>query len=330
MTTIGLLGDVMLGRAVGETLADGRPEDVFAPEVRELLAGCDLVVLNLECCVCEGGAPTERIAGKPFFFRAPPAAIGSLQAIGASAVSLANNHSLDYEVEGMRETLERLDAAGIAHAGAGVDRAQARAGAVIEADGVTLGLVASADHPTAYAADEEEPGIALIQSSSHRGARWRRPPWLLEEIGRMAARCDHVLAFPHWGPNMTTEPAHWQRLLGHRLIGAGAGAVAGHSAHVFHGVGWSGGRPILYDLGDALDDYAVRGAMRNDLGLLALWRPGEHPEMELVGLHLDFCVTRLADGEDAEWIASRLERACGELGSAVERLAEQRFAVRPA
>ena len=146
----------------------------------------------------------------------------------------------------------------------------------------------------------------------------------------MAERCDHVLAFPHWGPNLTTRPAAWQRLLARRLIAAGADAVAGHSAHVFQGIGWRRGRPILYDLGDALHDIPVMPALRNDLGVLALWRPGGDPELEIVGLRLEHCFTRLAAGQDAEWIAARLTRACAALGSSIRRLDEQRFAVSPA
>jgi hypothetical protein len=104
--------------------------------------------------------------------------------------------------------------------------------------------------------------------------------------------------------------------------------VAGHSAHVFHGIGWEGGAPLLFDLGDALDDYAVDRRLRNDLGILALWRPGSgEAPLELVGLRLDYCRTRLAHGADAEWIATRLEDACPPLGSDVERVDEQRFLI---
>jgi Bacterial capsule synthesis protein PGA_cap len=114
------------------------------------------------------------------------------------------------------------------------------------------------------------------------------------------------------------------------MLEAGASLVAGHSAHVFHGIGWEGGSPVLFDLGDALDDYSVDSRLRNDLGVLALWRPGNADgPLELVGLRLDHCRTDLAYGADAEWIATRLAEACRRLGSAVERLAEQRFRVSP-
>jgi hypothetical protein len=65
----------------------------------------------------------------------------------------------------------------------------------------------------------------------------------------------------------------------------------------------------------------------NDLGVLARWRPHAEPEVQLIGLRLGFCRTELAVGADAEWIAARLERACGELGASVERVDEGRFAL---
>ena len=130
--TIGLLGDVMLGRSVADALGKVAPEDVWAPAVREIAASCDAVICNLECCISERGRPTERIPGKPFFFRGPPKAIGSLEAIGVRAVGLANNHALDYEVEALADTLERLRAAGIAFAGAGVDVDAGRRGIVVD------------------------------------------------------------------------------------------------------------------------------------------------------------------------------------------------------
>jgi poly-gamma-glutamate synthesis protein (capsule biosynthesis protein) len=53
----------------------------------------------------------------------------------------------------------------------------------------------------------------------------------------------------------------------------------------------------------------------------------EEASLELVGLALDYCYTRLATGAEADWIASRLEKACAELGTSVERVGEERFRV---
>jgi poly-gamma-glutamate synthesis protein (capsule biosynthesis protein) len=320
--TIGLLGDVMLGRGVAEHLSDIPPEEVWSEELRELCLACELVICNLECCISERGTQTQQIAGKPFFFRAPPAAIDSLRAIGATAVGLANNHALDYEGEALLDTLELLGEAQIAAVGAGPEQA-ARRGAIVEREGTRVGLLAVSDHPREFAAGSGAPGIAYADLS--RGL----PDWLTAELERLREDCDQVIAFPHWGPNMNPDTAPWQRRAAAGMVKAGATLVAGHSAHVFHGVGWEAGSPVLFDLGDALDDYAVDGRLRNDLGVLALWRPADMgAAIELVGLRLEYCLTGLARGDDAEWIEARLEDACRSLGSSVERIAEQRFRVR--
>lgn len=311
----------MLGRLVARRLVQGAASRVWSKGLAELCAGCDALVCNLECCISEGGSPTERIPGKPFFFRAPAAAVEALAAIGASAVSLANNHALDYGEAALADTLEHLAAAGIEAAGAGADLERARRGTVVTAGGLRLGLLAATDHPLEYGAAPGAPGVAFADLPV------ALPGWVRAELAELRTRADLVVAFPHWGPNMATEPARWQRTRAQELVSAGADLVAGHSAHVFHGAGWLDGRPVLYDLGDALDDYAVDPDLRNDLGILALWRPGSRPELELVGLRLRFCETGLARGADADWIAARLERACAPLGARVDRLGEQRFAV---
>jgi poly-gamma-glutamate capsule biosynthesis protein CapA/YwtB (metallophosphatase superfamily) len=316
---IALLGDVMIGRKVAERLGREPPDALWSSELADLLRSCDAVVGNLECCVSERGSRTRRISRKPFFFRAPPSGVEALAAAGVSAVSLANNHALDYETPALVDTLDHLAAASIASAGAGVDAQQARLGAVVPAGELRLGVLAVTDHPAEFAADDDSPGVAYADLGA------ALPGWIAEELTRLRAEADVVVAFPHWGPNMTSEPARWQRERASELIEVGADLVAGHSAHVFHGLEWIGNRPVLYDLGGALDDYAVDSSLRNDLGIAALWRPRDR--LEVVGLELLYCETRLARDAAAEWIADRLERACASFGTRLERIGEQRFLV---
>ena len=321
--TVGLMGDVMLGRGVAERLAEVSPEEVWSPELRSLCGSCNLVVCNLECCISDRGEQTGRIRGKPFFFRAPPLAVNSLRAVGVRVAGVANNHALDFEERGLVDTIELLEQAAVVPAGAGADESAARRGAVVEAAGRRLGLLAISDHPAEYAAGPATPGIAHVELA--RGL----PRWLTAELDRLRAECDLLIAFAHWGPNMNPNTARWQERRAAELIEAGASLVAGHSAHVFHGVSFLRGSPVLFDLGDALDDYAVDRTLRNDLGVLALWRPEDAgAEIELVGLRLEYCRTGLARGSDAEWIANRLKAACSE-GVSVERVAEQRFRISP-
>jgi poly-gamma-glutamate capsule biosynthesis protein CapA/YwtB (metallophosphatase superfamily) len=317
--TIGLLGDVMLGRKVAEALAVTPAAEVWSSGVRDACAGCDAVVVNLECCVAERGAPTRLIRRKPYFFRAPPTAVDALRAIGTTVAGLANNHTLDFGEEALVDTLAHLKGAGIARVGAGATIDEARRGVVVQAGGLRLGVLALSDHPREYAAGADRPGIA--HAALHRAL----PAWVTAELHRLRSQADVVIAFPHWGPNMTTGPAGWQRDRSSELLAAGADAVAGHSAHAVHGVALTPSGPVLYDLGGALDDYAIHEKLRNDLGVLARWRPRAEPQVELVALSLDYCRTELAAGADADWIARRLERACGELDTSVRRVDEGRF-----
>ena len=129
---IGLLGDVMLGRGVADRLQSVNPEQVWAPELIEIASSLDLVVCNLECCISNRGRPTNLLPDKPFFFRAPRSAVGSLAAIGTAAVGLANNHALDFGAEALSDTIDHLGAAKIAVAGAGADLDEARRGVIVE------------------------------------------------------------------------------------------------------------------------------------------------------------------------------------------------------
>jgi hypothetical protein len=321
---IGLLGDVMLGRGVGERLAAGREEEVWAPELVEITSSLELLVCNLECCISDRGSPTKLVQSSrhPFFFRAPPGAVKSLQKIGVDAVGLANNHALDFGPEALSDTIRHLQSAGIVAAGAGRDVVRARSGIVIGGTGMRVGLVAVSDHPREFSAGPESWGI------SYADLRKGAPDWLVEEVRHLHQRCDLVLAFLHWGPNMTIRPQAWQRVVAAEVLRAGADLVAGHSAHVFHGIEQAEHGLVAYDLGDALDDYAVDPVLRNDIGVLTLWHVGAAETwLELVGLALDCCYTRLATGAEADWIADRLDTACAELGTSVERVDEQRFRV---
>jgi poly-gamma-glutamate synthesis protein (capsule biosynthesis protein) len=303
---LGLAGDTMLGRKVGDVLRSRPAADVVSPELLETAAEATLLVLNLECCISERGEPWPSPT-KPFFFRAPPAAVEVLDLLGVECVTLANNHALDYGVTALADTFSHLAAAGIAWTGAGNDSGHAREGRILEIDGFRLGVLGVTDHPRDYAAGPDRPGVAW--ASLRDGV----PDWLRSAIRDLGREADAVLVTPHWGPNMVAEPLPYVRRAARELLDAGATLVAGHSAHVFHGLS----DRVLFDLGDFLDDYATDRVLRNDLGLfflVSLTRGGPL-RVEAVPLELGHCRTTLAHGDDARWIRERLQRACARLGT---------------
>jgi poly-gamma-glutamate synthesis protein (capsule biosynthesis protein) len=167
-------------------------------------------------------------------------------------------------------------------------------------------LLAASDHPAEFEAGATTPGIAYADLQHGLD-------WLASAIAALDA--DVVLVTPHWGPNMTPVPLPYVRAAAAAFAAAGATLIAGHSAHVFHGVESS----VLYDVGDFLDDYAVNPVLRNDLGLLFLVTldDGGPVRLEAVPLKLEFSHTRLAEGVDAAWIRRRFIGACDVLGTEV-------------
>jgi poly-gamma-glutamate capsule biosynthesis protein CapA/YwtB (metallophosphatase superfamily) len=306
--TIALAGDTMLGRGVADEIDAAGPHGLFSAEIRELFSSADLGVLNLECCISRRGTPWDG-PEKLFHFRAPPQAVDALTELGVDCVTLANNHALDYGETALADTLASLSAAGIAVTGAGADLEQARAPAMLQADGLTVAIAGLTDHPAEFAATADRPGVRYVDL--HAGV----PPELAHEIRALAAACDVLIVMPHWGPNMTIGPMAYIRSAARTFTQAGATLVAGSSAHLFHGVA---GR-VIYDLGDFIDDYMIDDTLRNDLGLLYLVTLDEQvlTRIEAVPLRLHYARTELAAGADRDWILTRFGKACTALGTSV-------------
>ena len=308
--TLGFAGDTMLGRGVGEVLAETGPAELWSPALLELAGSADLLLVNLECCVSDRGQHWPD-PNKAFFFRAPPVATEALRQLGVRCVTLANNHALDFGTDALVDTVDHLAAAGIDWVGAGRDAERAWEPRVFDVNGLRVGVLGIADHPPEYAAGPDRPGIA------HVDLRAGVPDWLTDRVGRLRAEVDAVVVTPHWGPNMVTEPLGYVRAAADALLAAGATMVAGHSAHVFHGVY----RTVLFDLGDLVDDYATSSRLRNDLGLFWLVTlDADGPiAVRAVPLRLGYAHTELATGADADWVRDRFRRACAALGTPVEQ-----------
>jgi poly-gamma-glutamate capsule biosynthesis protein CapA/YwtB (metallophosphatase superfamily) len=303
---LALAGDAMLGRLVATRLQSDPAAALFADDLAAIIGEADAFVLNLECAISDRGTRWPD-PDKPYFFRAPPTAVEALKNLGVDCVTLANNHALDYGVDALLDTIERLTDAGIGVVGAGVDEAAARRPRVFEAAGTRIGVVGVTDHPAAFAAGAARPGVAYANLAVET------PQWLLDTIRTLGDEAEVVLVTPHWGPNMVQSPRPHVRRAAIEMRDAGATLVAGHSAHVFHGVG----DRVLYDLGDFIDDYATDREFRNDLGLLFIvtFANGSPTQVEAVPITLECCSTRLAAPDERDWIVRRFSEACAALGT---------------
>ena len=305
------VGDVMLGRLVNEVLQTKPPQFPWG-DTLPLFEKADIRIGNLECVISDRGQPW-RDTPKVFHFRSDAKNIEVLQQAKIDAVSLANNHTLDFGHEAMVEMLESLDRARISHAGAGSDLSAASRTTVINVEGIEVGLIAFTDNEPDWEATADRSGVFYVPTDTNDG-RFQHLTQLVQATGQS---CDVVIVSAHWGPNWGYRPPPEHPPFAHALIEAGADIIFGHSGHVFRGIEIYQGKPILYCTGDFIDDYAVDEIERNDQSFIFVveWDEGR---LEKIVLYLtvirDMRALR-ATGEEAREIASRMRTLCQELGT---------------
>ena len=312
--SIALAGDVMLGRLVNEAIALYGPTYPWG-NVRDLLIQADLTIVNLECVITSHTRPWQRTP-KVFHFRADPIAVETLRLAGVDGVSLANNHTLDYEVEGLLEMLKLLDERGIVHAGAGANNQEASRPGLLHAAGLRVALLAYTDNEPGWAAGERSPGVNYAPITLND--RWfSKIEKSVEEARSMA---DLVIFSNHWGPNMRERPPEPFRTFAHAVLDAGADVYIGHSAHVFQGIEVYRGKPLIYDAGDFVDDYAVDPILRNDRALL-FWltvdRQGVQ-SLELIPCLIEDFQANRARPDEFEAITQRIQLLSAELSTTID------------
>jgi poly-gamma-glutamate capsule biosynthesis protein CapA/YwtB (metallophosphatase superfamily) len=322
MFTLALTGDVMIGRGVAEAVDRRllRPEELWG-DVVPLLDAADLRIINLECPLTNHEQQWTRTPKRPHF-RAPPSAIETLRAAKIDACSLANNHTMDFEERGLLDTLEHLDAAGIRHAGAGRDREEAAAPVVLDVPAERrthrVALLAFTDIEPPFAAGTERPGTNYLPVSLEPEVLGRVEGAVsaVRELG-----ADTVVFSNHWGPNWVLRPKRIFHRFARAVIDRGVDVYYGHSAHVFQGVELYRGKPILYDTGDFIDDYAIHPELRNDWSFLfrVSVEGGSFARLELSPVKLRYARVGLATGEERKEILDRMEVLSAEMGTAFAR-----------
>jgi poly-gamma-glutamate capsule biosynthesis protein CapA/YwtB (metallophosphatase superfamily) len=286
-------GDVFLGRGVNAAVLEGDPDAMLA-EVKPVFDAADLVVLNAEGVIASGGAFRNKGEPRPFVFRGHPALVDVLSRAGVDAVTLGNNHAMDYGPPALAEMLHRLTEAGIGYTGGGLDASDAMRPFYAEIDGLVVAVVgADLSGTRHFGAREDRPGTLLFRPDE--------PDVVVETLGRIAREArEHahvVVLTPHWGQNGQSAPTEATRSLARRLLDEGGyDAIVGHSAHVFQGVERFDGEPVIYDAGNTLLDVGRGWKGRSFLWELVVDRRGV---VEAVGhpIALDANRSRLVHGD---------------------------------
>jgi poly-gamma-glutamate synthesis protein (capsule biosynthesis protein) len=191
--------------------------------------------------VTDGGFP----AVKEFVFRAPPSAFAALRGGSVDVASLANNHGMDYGVEGLRDSLAAAKRYKLPVIGGGMTAGQAYAPYRATVKGQKIAIIAATqvldDHLiSAWTARPAKPGLASAKDV----------PRLVQEVRQARRTADTVVVFLHWGIEAEPCPSNRQRRLAKQLVAAGADIIVGGHAHRQQGTGKMGDALVGYGLGN--------------------------------------------------------------------------------
>lgn len=257
--------------AAGDWFAQGRiPETVRSrPETAAVLnelKAADIAFVNLEAPLTTRGVRAE----KQNTLRADPGQVHDLLISGVDIVGLANNHMLDYGIDGLMDTLALLDRHNLLQVGAGTNLAAARETVVLEGPGGRMGFFAFASTlPQGFAAAEERAGIApihvtvafVVENPLAMEQPGTPPPVMTfplkmdvdaaaEAIRALKTRADFVVISAHWGVAGQDAVMDYEREVGRSLIDAGGDLILGHHPHRLHGVEFYREKPIFYSIGN--------------------------------------------------------------------------------
>lgn len=359
-----LCGDVMLGRGIDQilphpsdptlheahvrdarryvSLAEWKNAEIPRPVAYSYVWGDalaelerrhpDVRIVNLETAVTR----SDRYWPKGINYRMHPDNLPCLTAAGIDCCVLSNNHVLDWDRDGLHETLATLHRARITTAGAGADGAAAQAPAILPLGDNARILV--------FAAATGDSGVPAAWSAKATRSGMNRLPDLsastVDQIAALVRRHrrngDCVVFSLHWGGNWGYAIPPEQREFAHALIDeAGVDLVHGHSSHHPKAIEVHHDRLILYGCGDFINDYeGIEGheAFRGELGLMyfpVLARgSGRLLELTMTPTFLKRFRVNLAGKTDRRWLNERLDRECRRFGSGVEMGADGRFSLR--
>lgn len=244
----------------GDLVLDEPNAAYWLAGIAPALQSADLAVGHLEVPHSARGAELQGDVPAP---AAPPENVTAIAAAGFHMLSLAGNHIADCGAEGIADTLALLEAAGMKGAGAGLTLAEARAPAIIERSGVTIGLLsyncvgpeiawASDDRAgCAYLRIEATDGAPIAPAASLDRVTDEALAILQADIAILRQRADFVIVALHKGIVHTpARLAPYERAISHAAIDFGADMVVGHHAHIVRGIEFHHGKPIFHGLGN--------------------------------------------------------------------------------
>lgn len=235
-------GDILLDRGVRRVINHHGVDHLFSDGIDSVFRSAQIVVGNLECPATKIESPVF----KQYIFRSEPEWLDTLRQHGITHLNLANNHSIDQGREGLLDTKQNIEEAGMVPIGAGASMQKAAEPVLLASSPRKVWLVPSlrlALENYSYLTDKpcvsQEPMDSLMQRVFQL---------------RKADSTAVIIVSLHWGGEHTSKPVPRQRMEAHQLILSGADALICHHTHTLQTIETFRGKPIYYSIGNFIFD----------------------------------------------------------------------------
>ena len=240
--TVVLTGDMLLDRGVRQVINRHGVDHLFSNGIDSVFREAQIVVGNLECPATKIEAPIF----KQFIFRAEPEWLNTLRLHGFTHLNLANNHSIDQGREGLIDTKQNIEKAGMTPIGAGQNMTEASQPVLLASEPRNVWLIPSLRLALEnYAYLPDKPCVSQEPMDS-----------LLERVFRLrqADSTAVIIVSIHWGGEHTLQPVSRQRHEAHQLIHAGADILVCHHTHTLQTIEDFQSHSIYYSIGNFIFD----------------------------------------------------------------------------
>jgi len=253
-TRITFLGDTHFGESYqfdpkyndGGNVIRENGYEYFFEHVKNLLLASDYTVINLETPLVKPLIPTT-FSGKPYLhWSNPELSVLYFSKYNIDAVSLGNNHTMDYSTGGLNSTVNILSKNNIEFFGGGINTKEALKPLIKIINGFRFAVFGGFEYRKSY-----DSLYNFYAKDTSGGVNMLDVETISSQIKELKAADPgiFVIIFPHWGGNYKPVKDR-QKVTAHRLIEAGADLIIGHGAHTLQEIEEYKSKIILYSIGN--------------------------------------------------------------------------------
>lgn len=236
-------GDFAPRARLAKQIEEKKFSEIFSEDLRKIVKTADFSFVNFESPVIDN-------CFKPIVKCGPnlgcsTEAAEAVKYAGFTGVTMANNHILDYGIEGIKKTVDTCRAHGLDIVGVGENIVDAAKVLYLEKDGITIAVLNCCEHEFSIATNNES------------GANPLNPVQQFYQIQEARSNADFVLVIVHGGHEHYQLPSPRMKETYHYFIDIGADAVVNHHQHCYSGFEKYRGKLIVYGLGNFCFDSTV-------------------------------------------------------------------------